>query len=209
MRTQTLGILLGLLLWQVNSYSQMVLEASVRVNVTPSSMTVIYQNKYYNLLLFPDSAKYYYQLNSFGATPSIYLPDSANDGDYIAFYDSSNKFPAVMFSYKQRKPDGLICWYNGNGFPVKKANYQNGKLNGFSFFYDGIGNLTQLVEYKNGSRDGCLMSFFDPSHPSIICYYKNDLLDGEFKQWGYRMNNEYFLSLHVTYKNGKIVKAKK
>jgi antitoxin component YwqK of YwqJK toxin-antitoxin module len=206
-RTQTFGILIGLLLLQISGRCQDILIGYAHVRVTPTSLIVTYQNKNYNLLLFPNSAKYYYQLDSLrGLTPAVYLPDSAKDGNYIAFYDFANEFPVAIFSYKNSVPDGLICWYNENGYPVKKANYQNGKLNGFTFFYDGYGNLKQLEEYKNDKQDGCSISFFDASHPSIVCYYKNDLLNGEFRQWAYRMNNEYFLKEHLLYKNNKVVK---
>jgi len=205
---RTFGSVVGLLLLQLNSNCQNLASAIVGIKVIPTSEQVVYQNKNYSLLLFPNSSKSYYEMDSLrGMTPSIYLPDSAQDGDYIAFYDSAYKFPAAIFSYKNRKPDGLISWYNTNGLPIKESNYQSGELNGFMIFYDGFGHLTQLEEYKNGKRNGCSMSFFDSSLPSRVCHYKDDKLDGEYRQWAYRINKEYVLYKHVIYKNNRITKV--
>ena len=192
------------------SIAQNIITGIRSVKIISSNIEVKYQNENYSLFIFNDSAKFYFELDSLKPfIPNFILPNTAEDGNYIGFYDKQNLYPAIKALYKNHKLDSLLSFFNSNGLPLKIANYSNGIENGFTFFYDGFGNLTQLVEFKSGIRDGYSLAFFDPSHPSLVCNYSQGKLNGEYKEWGFDFSNNYILTKHYFYRNGKIISLDK
>ncbi|MBQ7984574.1 MAG: hypothetical protein IJ250_02935 [Bacteroidales bacterium] len=88
-------------------------------------------------------------------------------------------------NYINKKKEGVWIYHNQKGIKITEENYKNGLKNGKETNWDNDGkNIVMSAEYKDGKKNG---EFFKSLYAEgyYTAYYKDDLLDGEYNEYGF------------------------
>lgn len=123
-------------------------------------------------------------------------------GDYIDYYDNGNIRSKGWYD-ANRKPSGEIKSYYKSGAIMGIHDYRSGKLHGSSSTYCEDGKMTEFAKFENNKRIEENGGFFEGRN-QIYCgqrllaeeYYKNGLLEGEYK-WYHTNGNLEFIQRFI------------
>ncbi len=110
------------------------------------------------------------------------------DGAWTIFYTPGNV--KATGSFKDSKKQGEWIFYYFSGKIKAKENYLNDKQDGRQLYYSEQGLITNDQTFVNGQKNGVETDYFPGGLVSSIADYKDDKLDGDYKEYLYRRTNK-------------------
>lgn len=132
-----------------------------------------------------------------GTSVYIYKGSFKNDkpiGTFVYYYKSSKKKAVIKHDVGSNR--SVAFFYHENGRVMSNGIYRNMKKDSVWTHFTTLNQLSIVETYKNGKLNGKRQVYYLPEKlsvknqiPSRVEFYKNDVLDGEFK--------EYFQNLKI------------
>lgn len=105
------------------------------------------------------------------------------------YYYHKNNRPKAIIKHESKLNRSVATFYHETGGVISHGIYRNQKKDSVWTGFDNTGILRFKETYKNGKLNGKRQEFFPPEQGTkkqvtlTIKHYKNDLLDGEFREY--------------------------
>ncbi|MDR0790787.1 MAG: hypothetical protein LBO06_08365 [Bacteroidales bacterium] len=106
--------------------------------------------------------------------------DKGRRGFTSVFYPSGEKMAEGF--YLDKKKDSLWITYTQEGIKLNENFYHKGSKEGIWKVFNGEGKVVEEIRYTNNRKNGlCLQRTHDGNY--FYCNYKDDLREGEYKEY--------------------------
>lgn len=128
--------------------------------------------------------------------------DHGKEIGVFKFYSASNsENPVIVKEYNPDNDTALVSFYTPSGALESKGKMRGKAREGKWLFYHPDGKSVMSEEnYVNDKLEGVYQTFYPSGEPTEVTYYKNGLLDGNYKKYSIKG----FLYQDFNYSKGKL-----
>ncbi|MDR1005312.1 MAG: hypothetical protein LBL74_00410 [Bacteroidales bacterium] len=144
-----------------------------------------------------ESGRFLWYYNSGKLRVQTDFPSDKNKKTTTTIFYPSGQIMATGF-YVDKKKDSLWTSYSQDGTKLSESHYSKGLKQGVWLVFDKSGKTVGITTYKNDKKEGLNREKMFSEH-FFICYYKNDLREGEYKEFC----KDSSLWMSGNYKGGK------
>ena len=123
-------------------------------------------------------------------------------GKFIYYRKNGSVEAVIIFSENGKV--GRSTMYHNSGYVMAKGKYINQQKDSIWLYFDDRGYISYQEKYANGKQNGQSVYYYQPRDGKLPVaryeYYKNGVLDGEFKEYHENMN----LKTEGNYKDGNL-----